>query len=252
MSRGTSCRRVRQELLERFRLGELILSDSADHLDHLRRCPSCRDEVTTDRGIIIQLRRALAERVGDATPPPDAWLAVVRSAQEPEKRGSLGMGWWATLVGRMRVATAIAGTGLALVLAINPAPAPAPRSEAAVSPAATVPTATVSTAVSDGTDRLDLLAERPRMEVTRAEPAFLAPAPSDDLPPALLRVEVFGSGDEEPAAEPAQTFQTEQVPVLQQPYRPVVGAPNAGTGEIQPDPPEPESHPDPELTNMRD
>lgn len=113
-----SCGRVRRELLERFRFGELG-PESAPHLDHLAQCHACRDEVGTDRALVTQLRRALAARVGDASPPSRAWHRIVREAQHPEPRGSLGWGWWSSLVGRLRVATAMAGTGLALLLTLN-------------------------------------------------------------------------------------------------------------------------------------
>ncbi|MEP7082676.1 MAG: hypothetical protein ABI841_06835 [Chloroflexota bacterium] len=113
-----SCGRVRRELLERFRFGELG-PESAPHLDHLAHCHACRDEVGADRAHVAELRRALAARVGDASPPSGAWHGIVREAQHSEPRESLGMGWWSALVGKLRVATAMTGTGLALLLTLN-------------------------------------------------------------------------------------------------------------------------------------
>lgn len=113
-----SCGRVRRELLERFRFGELG-PESAPHLDHLAHCHACRDEVGTDRALVTQLRRALAARVRDASPPSGAWHGIVREARHSEPRASAGWGWWSSLVGRLRVATAMAGTGLALLLTLN-------------------------------------------------------------------------------------------------------------------------------------
>lgn len=112
-----SCGRVRRELLDTVRFGELGPS-SASHLEHLAACRACRDEVGFDRALVAQLRRALAARVDPLTPPSRAWYAILREAQRPEPRVSV-WAWSATLVGRLRTATAMAGTGLALVLALN-------------------------------------------------------------------------------------------------------------------------------------
>jgi anti-sigma factor RsiW len=124
-----SCRRVRRELQEIVRFGDLAPSSASPHLDHLEECRACRDEVGLDRVLVGQLRRALAARVEPFGPPARAWYAILREAQRPEPRPSI-WAWSHGLVGRLRTATAMAGTGLALVLALNmeviPAGAPAP------------------------------------------------------------------------------------------------------------------------------
>lgn len=73
-----SCRRVSRELLERFRFGEELDARSEPHLLHLQSCAPCRVDVGLDRALVVQLRRALLARVGDAVPPARAW-DVVRS-----------------------------------------------------------------------------------------------------------------------------------------------------------------------------
>lgn len=124
-----SCRRVRREILEIVRFGE-IGPGSSPHLEHLSRCSGCRDDVGFDRALVAQLRRALAARVEPVTPPSRAWHAILRETQRPEPRTSV-WAWSSAVVGRLRTATAMAGTGLALLLALNmevvPVAAPAPR-----------------------------------------------------------------------------------------------------------------------------
>lgn len=124
-----SCRRVRREVLEIVRFGE-IGPGSSPHLEHLSRCGGCRDEVGFDRALVAQLRRALAARVDPVTPPSRAWYAILRETQRPEPRRSVWT-WSSALVGRLRTATAMAGTGLALLVALNmeviPVSVPAPR-----------------------------------------------------------------------------------------------------------------------------
>jgi len=71
-----SCRRVSRELLERFRFGEELDARSEPHLAHLQSCGPCREEVGLDRALVAQLRRALRERVADASPSETSWSAV--------------------------------------------------------------------------------------------------------------------------------------------------------------------------------
>ena len=71
-----SCRRVSRELLELFRFGDELDSRSEPHLRHLQSCGACREEVGLDRALVIQLRRALEARVGDATPSARTWETV--------------------------------------------------------------------------------------------------------------------------------------------------------------------------------
>lgn len=127
-----SCRRVRRELLDIVRFGELG-PGSAAHLEHLAVCGACREDVGLDRALVAQLRRALAARVEPFSPPSRAWYAILAEAQRPEPRTSV-WAWSAGLVGRLRTATAMAGTGLALLLALNMEVVPvtpAPRAPAA-------------------------------------------------------------------------------------------------------------------------
>ncbi len=151
-----SCGRVRRELLDTVRFGELGPS-SASHLEHLSGCRACRDEVGFDRALVAQLRRALAARVDPPVPPSRAWYAILREAQRPEPRVSVWT-WSTTLVARLRTATAMAGTGLALVLALNMevipltapdpgTPAAEPAEEAALLQVPRLPTARTSLAV---------------------------------------------------------------------------------------------------------
>lgn len=111
------CTRVRRELLDSVRFGELG-PRSASNLEHLSTCADCSDEVGFDRVLVAQLRRALAARVDPDLPPPRAWYAILAEAQRPEPRVNV-LTWSAALVGRLRTATAMAGTGLALLLALN-------------------------------------------------------------------------------------------------------------------------------------
>lgn len=131
-----SCRRVRRELQDIVRFGDLAPSAASPHLDHLEECRSCRDDVGRDRVLVGQLRRALAARVEPYSPPARAWYAILREAQRPEPRPSV-WAWSHALVGRLRTATAMAGTGLALVLALNmevvPVSAPAERAASSAS-----------------------------------------------------------------------------------------------------------------------
>jgi hypothetical protein len=113
-----SCKRVCRELLWLARFGELGV-DSQPHLEHLTSCRSCRDEVGFDRAMVAQLRQALADRIADVAPSPEAWATILARASAPEPR-SIGrvLAWSAALGGRLRI-TAIAATGLALLLALN-------------------------------------------------------------------------------------------------------------------------------------
>ncbi len=130
-----SCRRVRRELLEIVRFGDLEPSSASPHLDHLETCRGCRDDVGLDRVLVGQLRRALAARVEPYAPPTRAWYAILAEAQRPEPRVSV-WAWSAAFVARLRTATAMAGTGLALVLALNMEVIPAGVPDPVVVPAA--------------------------------------------------------------------------------------------------------------------
>jgi hypothetical protein len=111
-----SCRRLRRELLWLVRFGELD-AGSARHLDHLAGCRECRDEVGLDRALVRQLRTALAERIGDATPSPSAWEGVLARMAQPEAAAIRS--WTARLASLLRAGSAVAGASLALVMALN-------------------------------------------------------------------------------------------------------------------------------------
>jgi hypothetical protein len=111
-----SCRRIRRELLWLVRFGDFD-AGSAPHLDHLAGCQGCRDEVGLDRALVRQLRTALAERIGDATPSPRAWEGVLVRMRQPEP--SAMRQWPARLAAVLRAGSAMAGASLALMLALN-------------------------------------------------------------------------------------------------------------------------------------
>ncbi len=95
-----SCRRVSRELLERFRFGEELDLRCEPHLAHLQTCGACREEVGLDRALVAQLRRALQQRVGDATPPPGSWESVRARALASPGTGPGGAFWlrWARML----------------------------------------------------------------------------------------------------------------------------------------------------------
>ena len=111
-----SCRRTRRELLWLVRFGDLDAA-SAPHLEHLAGCQGCRDEVGLDRALVRQLRTALAERIGDASPSPSAWEGVVARMAQPEP--SVMRPWSSRLAAFLRAGSAMAGASLALMLALN-------------------------------------------------------------------------------------------------------------------------------------
>ncbi|MGQ0607648.1 MAG: hypothetical protein ACT4OQ_04190 [Chloroflexota bacterium] len=111
------CRRICRELLWLARFGEFGPS-SAPHLDHLAHCGNCRDEVGFDRALVQQLRIALAERIEQAAPSPDAWGVILERAQAPERGiGAFVHGQAAALAARLRTATAITAMALAGIIA---------------------------------------------------------------------------------------------------------------------------------------
>ena len=79
-----SCRRIRRELIERFRFGELD-GRSAPHLEHLRGCMECRDDVGLDRVVVRNLQRALEQRVAEVEPSSTSFEAIRRRALEPPR-----------------------------------------------------------------------------------------------------------------------------------------------------------------------
>lgn len=192
-----SCRRVCRELLWLARFGEFGPS-SQPHLDHLAGCQHCRDEVGFDRALVQQLRVALAERVQDAAPSPDAFQAILARTRQPERRR-----WfvsWTTALGRLRFATAMAGTGLAVVLALNmevvrvdvPDTGPARGGEAVLQQVPRMPPGhtTLVALGQHGDGRPAASRPDPEAALMWAATIPLAPAPA--------------GGQEEPAEEPAE------------------------------------------------
>jgi hypothetical protein len=110
-----SCRRTRRELLWLVRFGPFD-AGSAPHLDHLASCRDCRDEIGLDRALVRQLRTALAERIGDATPSPSAWEGVLARMRQPEP---VDRPWTTRLAAFLRAGSAMAGASLALIVALN-------------------------------------------------------------------------------------------------------------------------------------
>ena len=112
-----SCRRIRRELLWLVRFGDFD-AGSAPHLEHLAGCQGCRDEVGLDRALVRQLRTALAERIGDATPSPSAWEGVLARMAPAGAEGRAAV-VGPKLAAFLRAGSAMAGASLALVLALN-------------------------------------------------------------------------------------------------------------------------------------
>jgi hypothetical protein len=74
-----SCRRVRRDLVDRFRFGE-VDGCSSGHLDHLDGCAGCREEIGIDQALVRQLRRALHARVAGRSASPNAFAEIRRRA----------------------------------------------------------------------------------------------------------------------------------------------------------------------------
>ena len=107
-----SCRKIRRELIERFRFGELD-GRSAPHLEHLRGCVECRDDVGLDSVVVRNLQRALAVRVAAAGPSPTAFEVIRRRALEPPPPSMGERLWrWARVV---PAGAAIALAGFAII-----------------------------------------------------------------------------------------------------------------------------------------
>jgi len=117
-----SCRRVSRELLERFRFGEELDARSDPHLAHLQTCGACREEVGLDRALVVQLRRALRARVGDAAPPAGSWETVRARALAAPSTGSPR----ALLIGWVRMLPAAVAVGVMVVAVAVPRSTPLP------------------------------------------------------------------------------------------------------------------------------
>jgi len=109
-----SCRRATRELLQRLRFGEELDAHSAPHLEHLRTCAACRDEVGLDRALVLQLQRALRARVDGFAPPESAWDGVRQRALAPQ--GPRWYAWFSRISSGLRAAGAVAAVALVLIL----------------------------------------------------------------------------------------------------------------------------------------
>ncbi len=128
-----SCSQVRRELLEHFAFREELGARSAPHLAHLESCAECRQEVGIDRALVMQLRRALRERVEGSAPSTASWELVRRRAVDDPERAWAGrlLRW-----GRMLPALVVGVLMFATATAPGTRPLPEPRSPALVASSA--------------------------------------------------------------------------------------------------------------------
>lgn len=120
-----SCSQVRRELLEHFAFREELEARSAPHLAHLESCAECRQEVGIDQALVMQLRRALRERVEGSTPSAASWELVRRRAVDGPRRA-----WTGRLLrlGRMLPAVVVGVLMFATATAPGTRPLPEPQS----------------------------------------------------------------------------------------------------------------------------
>ncbi len=194
-----SCRRIRRELLWLVRFGDLD-AGSAPHLEHLAGCQGCRDEVGLDRALVRQLRTALAERIGDASPSPSAWEGVLARMAQPEP---MGRPWSARLAAFLRAGSAMAGASLALVLALNLELAPIGPIPTPESTDSDVATATTTAERDAGPSHPEFRAPADGTGPARADRATVVwmPTPSEQLP--LARTTLDATAGEDVEAVPA-------------------------------------------------
>lgn len=192
-----SCRRTRRELLWLVRFGDFD-AGSAPHLEHLAGCQGCRDEVGLDRALVRQLRTALAERIGDASPSPSAWDGVLARMGQPEPALRA---WSSRLAAILRAGSAMAGASLALVLALNLELAPIGPIPTPVSTDPEV-TSTASAGRGAGLRQWEGRAPAAGAGLVRQEWSTVAwtPTPSEQLP--LARTALTAPAADE--ADPAQ------------------------------------------------
>jgi len=97
--RSVSCSRARRELLEQFALGEELGSRSGPHLEHLQACADCRREVGIDRALVMNLRRALRDRVEGSAPSAATWQQVrSRTVDRPAQPWAVRVVRWGGMV----------------------------------------------------------------------------------------------------------------------------------------------------------
>jgi hypothetical protein len=197
-----SCRRIRRELLWLVRFGDLD-AGSGPHLEHLAGCQGCRDEIGLDRAMVRQLRTALAERIGDASPSPSAWEGVLARMAQPEPR--IERPWSARLAALLRAGSAMAGASLALMLALNLELAPI---GSIPTPESTDPevTATAPAARGAGLRQWEGSAPAPGSGLVREDSTIVwMPTPSEQLPLARTSITAQPGDDVDtaPATDPA-------------------------------------------------
>lgn len=199
-----SCRRIRRELLWLVRFGDLD-AGSAPHLEHLAGCQGCRDEVGLDRALVRQLRTALAERIGDASPSPSAWEGVLARMAQPEP--SMVRPWSARLAAVLRAGSAMAGASLALVLALNLELAPIGAVPVPGSTDLDVVTATTPAGRGAGLRHWEGRAPAAGTGLFRVDDSAITwrPMPSEQLPLArtTLTAQAGDDVDTPPATDPA-------------------------------------------------
>ncbi len=116
-----SCRRVRRDLVDRFRFGEVDRCSSG-HLDHLDGCASCREEIGIDQALVRQLRRALQARVAGRSPSPNAFAEIRRRAlaEHAASGGMPAASRWARLLSwRASLRMLAAGSALAFTVVVS-------------------------------------------------------------------------------------------------------------------------------------
>lgn len=120
-----SCRRVRRDLLDRFRFGEVDRCSSG-HLDHLDGCSSCREEIGIDQALVRQLRRALQARVEGQTASPHAFAEIRRRALAESAPALVTSGpmptstrWARLLSWRASLRMLAAGSALVLIAVVS-------------------------------------------------------------------------------------------------------------------------------------
>jgi hypothetical protein len=218
-----SCRRIRRELLWLVRFGELD-AGSARHLDHLAGCQECRDEIGLDRALVRQLRTALAERIGDATPSPSAWEGVLARMRQPEPSVRP---WPVRLAALLRAGSAMAGAGLALVLALNLEMVPI----GAASPALDVETITASSSAGRGAGLRHWEGRAPATGTagvsSDATVAFV-PTATETLPPSRTSLEAVGPDPDAAPTNDPSGGQLQQGPAVVLHFVPVDAAALSG------------------------
>jgi hypothetical protein len=120
-----SCRKVRRDLVDRFRFGE-VDGCSSGHLDHLDGCASCREEIGIDQALVRQLRRALQARVEGRSASPNAFAEIRRRALAENAPALVGAvpqpdaSRWARLISwRASLRMLAAGTALAFIAVVS-------------------------------------------------------------------------------------------------------------------------------------